>query len=86
MTLTRPPAPNNDEPASTTHAAIPVVPRAVWIGFALIVSLMVGVAAGLLSVAGGIPVPLAIIAAGGACGSALLLVLAVVRYATGDDH
>ncbi|MFD1364990.1 hypothetical protein [Actinoplanes sichuanensis] len=60
------------------------VPRAVWIGFALVAGALAGATAGLLSAAGGVPVPLAILAGGGACGSTVALMLAVVRYATGD--
>ncbi|GAA4606392.1 uncharacterized protein involved in exopolysaccharide biosynthesis [Actinoplanes octamycinicus] len=82
MTVTRGPDSNNDNSAARTHPAVPGVPRAVWIGFALITGLLVGVAAGVLSAAGGVAVPLAVLAGGGACGSAILLVLAIVRYAT----
>ncbi|GGN32985.1 hypothetical protein FHR83_001726 [Actinoplanes campanulatus] len=44
------------------------MPRAVWIGFALVSGVLVGVTAGLLS----------------AGGATIALVLAVVRYATGE--
>lgn len=58
--------------------------RAVWIGFALLTGVLIGATVGLLSWAGGIPIPLAIIAGGGATGATIALVLTVVRYATGD--
>ncbi|MFF5077547.1 hypothetical protein ACFY36_10880 [Actinoplanes sp. NPDC000266] len=60
----------------------PSVPRAVWIGFALIAGVLVGAATGLLSYAGGVPMPLAVVAGGGACGATIALVLTLVRYAT----
>jgi hypothetical protein len=58
--------------------------RAVWIGFALIAGMLVGAAAGLLSWAGNVPVPLAIITGGGAAGATIALTLNLVRYATSD--
>lgn len=58
--------------------------RAMWIGFALIAAVLVGAAAGLLSAAGGIAIPLAIVAGGAAFGGTVPLVLTLVRYATGD--
>ncbi|GIE92093.1 hypothetical protein [Actinoplanes regularis] len=82
MTVTRPASPNNEKPTPVTHAVIQGVPRAVWMGFALIAGVLVGMAAGLLSAAGGIVIPLAVLAGGGACGSTILLALALVRYAT----
>jgi len=39
----------------------------------------------LLSVAGGVPVPLAIIAGGGAFGGTVALMLAVAHFLIGDD-
>ncbi|SNY74099.1 hypothetical protein [Paractinoplanes atraurantiacus] len=60
----------------------PTVSRAVWIGFALIAGVLIGATTGLLSHAGGVPVPLAIVAGGGACGATIALVLTLVRYAT----
>jgi hypothetical protein len=44
----------------------------------------IGVAAGLLSAAGDVPVPLAVLAGGAATGSATGLFLALVRYASAD--
>ena len=55
-------------------------PRAMWIGFALVTGVLVGVTAGLLSAGGGIPIPLAIVAGGGA----VILFITLVRYAAGD--
>jgi len=66
-------------PAPTTSST-----RAMWIGFALIAGVLVGIVAALLSVAGGVPLPLAILAGGGACGGTILLMLGIVRYATDD--
>lgn len=45
-----------------TTAPVPSTPRAVWIGFALVFGVLVGTAAGVLSAAGGVPVPLAVVA------------------------
>jgi len=64
----------------------PGTSRAVWIGFALIAGVLIGATAGLLSVAGGVPVPLAVIAGGSATGATIALFLTVVRYATGDGE
>lgn len=81
--VTPPPAP----PAPpVTPAARPGVPRAVWIGFALIAGVLVGAAAGLLSAAGGVPVPLAVVAGGGAAGATIALAVLLVRYATGEPE
>jgi hypothetical protein len=74
-----PPAANPLPPAPPSG---PTVPRAVWIGFALIAGVLVGAAAGLLSGAGGIPAPLAVVTGGGACGATIALVLTLIRYAT----
>ena len=81
MTVTRPVLSDNEVPAPVAPQA---TSRTMWIGFALITGVFAGATAGLLSAAGGLPVPLAILAGGGACGSAVVLVLSVVRYATGD--
>ena len=82
MTVTSASSSNNEELASVAHTVTQGVPRAVWLGFALIAGVLVGVSAGLLSAAGGIAMPLAILAGGGACGGAILLTLTVIRYAT----
>lgn len=66
-------------PAPTTGG-----PRAMWIGFALITGALVGATAGLLSAAGGVPVPLAILAGGSAGAAAVGLFITLVRYATAD--
>ena len=66
-------------PTSTTS-----VPRATWIGFALITGVFVAAAAGLLSAAGGVPVPLAILAGASAGAAAVGLFITLVRYATAD--
>jgi hypothetical protein len=60
------------------------VPRAMWIGFALITGVLVAAAAGLLSAAGGVPVPVAILAGGSAGAAAVGLFITLVRYATAD--
>jgi hypothetical protein len=52
--------------------------------FAFTIGVMVGASAGLLSVADGMLIPLAIIAGGGAAGATIALVLTIVRHATGD--
>lgn len=56
--------------------------RAVWIAIALLAGALIGTAAALLSFAGGVPLPLAIVAGGAAVGGTVVLVLALVRYAT----
>ncbi len=68
----------------TAPSTSPTSLRAVWIGFALLTGILVGAATGLLSYAGGVPAPLAVVAGGSACGGAIGLVLFLVRYATGD--
>jgi hypothetical protein len=70
---------------STTPAPPTSVPRAVWIGFALIFGVLVAAAAGLLSAAGGVPVPLAVLAGGSAGAAAVGLFITLVRYATADS-
>jgi hypothetical protein len=66
-------------PAPTANST-----RAMWLGFALITGVLVGATAGLLSVAGGVSVPLAVAFGGTAFGSATALFLTLVRFATGD--
>jgi hypothetical protein len=83
MAVTRPDTSNNEQSTPDTGTANRL-PRTVWIGFALIIGLLVGAVGGLLSAAGGVPVPLAILAGGGSCGSSIALMLALVRYATGE--
>lgn len=58
--------------------------RAMWTGFALITGVLVGAAAVALSLAGGVPAPLAILTGGAACGGAIAVFIALVRYATGE--
>ncbi len=58
--------------------------RSVSIAIILLTGALIGATTGLLSVAGGMPIPLAIIAGGGAAGATIALVLSIVRYAKGD--
>ncbi|MFI5496077.1 hypothetical protein [Actinoplanes sp. NPDC051859] len=62
-------------PAATTPAS-----RLVWAAIITIVAVLAGVATGLLSAAGGVPLPLAVIAGGGAFGGTTGLLLAVAHY------
>jgi heme A synthase len=62
---------------------VPLDPlRAVWTAIILLTAVLVSFAAGLLSVVGGIPVPLAIITAGGAFGGTIVLLLALAHFLT----
>jgi heme A synthase len=72
-------------PTSSAQPARPLDPlRAVWTAIILLTAVLVSVAAGLLSVAGGRPVPLAIITAGGSFGSTIVLLLALAQFLTGN--
>ncbi|MGC9670987.1 hypothetical protein ACNTMW_31120 [Planosporangium sp. 12N6] len=56
--------------------------RAVWAAIILLTALPIGAAAGLLSHAGGVPVPLAVVAGGGAFGGTAGLLLALAHFLT----
>ncbi|MFF0371276.1 MULTISPECIES: hypothetical protein [Micromonospora] len=58
--------------------------RPLWTALIVLTAALVATAAGLLSVAGGVPVPLAIIAGGGAFGGTVALLLAVAHFLTSD--
>ncbi|MEU4383567.1 hypothetical protein [Micromonospora echinofusca] len=54
--------------------------RAIWTAIILLAATPVGSATGLLSAAGGMSVPLAIIAGGGAFGGTVALLLALAQF------
>jgi heme A synthase len=56
--------------------------RAIWAAIITLVAVLIGATTGLLSAAGGVPVPLAIIAGGGAFATTAGLLLAVVHFFT----
>jgi hypothetical protein len=56
--------------------------RVVWGTFAVLFGLLFGTATGVLSYLGDVPVPLSIIAGGGAFGATVAFFLALVRYLT----
>jgi hypothetical protein len=62
----------------------PRTPRAVWVCLVALAAVAVGSTTGLLSHAGGVSAPLAILAGGAAAGGAIQLGITVIRYATGD--
>ena len=72
--------PPNNQPQR--HAAR--TPRSTWIGFALITGVLIGATTGLLTTAGGVAIPLAIVAGGGAMFTSIGMFITLVIYATGD--
>lgn len=84
----RPPAVTPTVPTAPTPSAQPAgLPdplRAVWTAIILLAAVLVGFAAGLLSVAGRVSLPLAIIAGGGTFGGTVALLLVLTRFLTGD--
>jgi hypothetical protein len=71
-----------------TPSAQPAQPRgplrAVWAAIILLAAVPVGSAAGLLSVVGGVSVPLAILTGAGAFGGTVALLLALAQFLTSD--
>ena len=78
-------APDNhvQSPASWTTSS-PRIPRWVWVALMGLAAFIVAGAAGLLAYAGGANIPAAILTGGGAFAGAMLLLLAVAHYASGD--
>ena len=64
----------------------PGPPRALWSAIILLAAVIVGSAGGLLSFAGGLPVPLAIITGGGAFGGTAALLLTLASFLTGGKN
>jgi hypothetical protein len=58
-------------------------PRSIWIALILIAGVIIGAAAGLLSSASGASVPSAVLTGGGAFAGSVLLMLALLSFATG---
>lgn len=77
-TQTPAPTPVPAPPAQTSHA--------VWIAIILLAATFIAAAAGLLAYAGGAKIPTAVLTSGGAFAGTVALLLALVRYATGDGR
>jgi hypothetical protein len=91
MSSTRtPPATTPGVPVCPTPSAQPARSlgslRAVWTAIILLVGTLVGSAAGLLSVAGGMLAPLAIIAGSAAFGGTVALLLVLAQFLTGEHN
>jgi hypothetical protein len=69
-------------PLSVTSSTL----RSVWLAIATLTAVIVGAAAGLLSWAGGLNPPNAILAGGGAFGGALLLILTLLHLGGGTSE
>jgi heme A synthase len=61
----------------------PPTPRSVWIALILMAAVIVGAGAGLLAYAGGANVPMAVLTGGGAFAGTVLLLLALLSFASG---
>lgn len=57
--------------------------RGLWLAIAILAAVLVGAAAGLLSWAGGLNPPNAVLAGGGAFGGAVMLAVALLRFGGG---
>lgn len=64
----------------------PDPPRALWSAIILLAAVIVGAAGGLLSFAGGLPVPLAIVTGGGAFGGTVALLLTLANFLAGEGN
>ncbi|MFI5837712.1 hypothetical protein ACIA5A_28945 [Micromonospora sp. NPDC051300] len=54
--------------------------RPLWAALIVLTAVLVGAAAAMLSIAGGVPIPLAVIAGGGAFGGTVALLLAIAHF------
>jgi hypothetical protein len=70
--------------SASPPAAGPGLLRAAWVALFLIFGIIVGTAAGALAFAGGLNVPGALLAGGGAFSATVLLSLALYKFATGE--
>jgi hypothetical protein len=60
--------------------------RSLWLALAFMVGALVAVSAGILYWISGASAPSAVLAGGGAFGAAVLFLLSVIRFATGDSE
>lgn len=65
-------------PVTATGASRPI-----WVAIIVLTAVLIGTTTGLLSAAGGVPTPLALIAGGGAFGGATALLLSIAQFLTG---
>lgn len=69
--------------ATNRPSPTPPPSRSIWMALVLIGAVIVGASSGLLAYAGGNNVPMAVLAGGGAFGATVLLLLALLNYASG---